>query len=192
MMNGKIGDGDGLLRAVSPVTNTIKTTTISEDFFVNGVAFSCRHVIVIPNGNGTEVWIDPSAYTPPTGFAAGLIVLTPVFSASTGPVIISAYFGATYTLGAGSYFSCINRDSAAVKQTADTKNILNPTMLTAGLKKAEFLVAASAAQGSFSGIGATSSGNLPLRIPLTPTRLIFDNTSGANSTVEFNFTWFEV
>lgn len=171
-------------RMLSGVLNAIRTTTIQEELFVIGKAFSFEEYFSFGTDEVKTFIFDPTA------FEGSQIIFNPIaFSASSGPVLIDFYTGTTSD-GDGDVQQSSNRregmPNAVSILTEGDSNI------TLGDRFAGDAVP-STGLGVGNTNGAANQPGLPFEIDITKKHAFtVENTDGSDVIITIKMTWFEV
>ena len=169
-------------RMLSGLLNAIRTTTIQEELFVLGGAFSYEDYLIVPSG-GAQIIFDPTAFE-----GTNLTFSPLIFAAESGPVLVDIYTG-TDADDDGTLLIPSNRREGQPQPKSVIR--LNPTVNSLGTKFAGDSVLASGA-----GIGNVNSNanspGLPFEIDTSVKKALdIDNTSGGDIIFQIKLQWFE-
>jgi hypothetical protein len=179
-----------IMELQNTATNAKRITTVSDDLFVQGYAFSVRDVYPALAATDTYFHIDPTATSDLQ------IVFEPLLfvGAEAGPMVVTLYVGPTLTAGGRTPLLVTNRRATSsnvsqiVAEQVAAANVSSP-----GTKFSSRILASASAGGSFADQGAASAGGLPFEIDPTQEYLVrVDNQNGTDGQVELNAAWFEV
>lgn len=171
-------------RIISGFIEAVRITTIQEELFVLGKAFSYEDYISFSAGETKTIVFDPTA------FAGIQIAFNPIsFSATSGPIKIDFYTGSDSD-DDGTILEPSNRREGFPGPASILR--LNPNNITLGDRFAGDLVPANGL-----GVGNANGGNnqpgLPFEIDFTLKKAItIKNEDGADTLVQLKITWFEV
>lgn len=169
--------------------NTIKTTPIQEELFIQGYAFTARDVITATAATNTYIHFDATA-------TSGIqIIFNPLgFVASdAGPITITYYVAPTLTAGGRTEIVASNRRATSSNTYQSTVELVAAANVTSpGTKFTAQLIPSNSAGGAFANVGAGSASGLPFEIDPSMDYLIeIDNTNGTDTLFEYNIDWFE-
>lgn len=178
-----IGNGDNL-ESYRTIFNAFKTTNTQEDAFVNGLVFSYEDYLIYGDDEVKNFIFDPTAFT-----GTNLVITPPQFSASSGPITVEYFIGATAD-NDGTLLGISNRRGTSSNVN---KAILRlaPSNISEGTRFAGRLIPATGVNPN-QGSGNASGSNLPFEIDCSVKYLIrITNTDGAGVYVQTDFTWIE-
>ncbi len=171
-------------------TNAFRTSSIQEDLFVNGFAFTARDVITATFAADMYIHFDARLTNglqivfPPLGFVAS----------DAGPITITYYISPTLTAGGRTEIVGSNRRATSsntyksIIELVAAGNVSSP-----GTEFAAQLIPSNSAVGGLANIGASGASGLPFEIDPTVDYLLkIDNTNSADTLFEYNIDWFEV
>jgi hypothetical protein len=179
---------EAIARAYNNTVDGVSHVPAQESLSISGYAYASRKVIPVPV-SGAEIIIDTSSYTP----GRGVVFLPPLFTAvNAGPLIVTAYIGATYTGGTEQ----IANNRNVLMSAPETKVILNPASIdTPGVEGPDFLVPSLSSTGAIPGSSSTATIGLPiagLNGAVSVIRLKIVNNDTVEALMEYNFSWFEL
>ena len=165
----------------------VVTTTFENDFGAkgNGFFFQRNFTLAAATGSKLYILIDYTTYTNVDGL---IFVQPPVFSSSSGPVIVDVYRDSDY---AGGTAIEVPSNNAVIDNKMETTITQNPTGTTLGTAVLEYLVGSESTNQN-SGGGSSIVGP-PFILDNTGKTLVeITNNSGNEITFNYSQVFFEV
>lgn len=178
-----------ILEKSNTVTDSLRTTTIQEDLFVNGYAFSGRDVVTSLAASNLYIHFDARTATDVQ------IIFSPLqfVGAEAGPIVVTFYVSPTLAAGGRTPIMVSNLRATSSNVSQSTLEFVAPANVTSpGTKFTAVLVPSNSAGGALPSSGSPSATGLPFEIDPTKDYLLeIDNTNGTDTLFEYNITYFE-
>lgn len=179
-----MGLGGTLLARMMTALNALRATTVQEELFVLGKAFSYEDYHTFGAAEVKNFVFDPTSFT-----GVNLTVNPFLFGATGGPVRIDIYYG-TIANDDGTLLGISNRRFGFPAPESVLR--LNPTGFTAGTRFAGDLVPGTGLNPATSNPSGNQAG-LPFEInPDLKYALVATNDDGAGVVWQIKMTFFEV
>lgn len=187
LLNGKRSIAISPAGVLSESEEGIISTTFADNYGVKGNGFTLQRNFSIAATVGTKLYIliDYTTYTKDDGF---IFVLPPLFSASSGAVLVNIYRGTNYSGGTPIEVPSTNTIIANTLETTITKD---PTGTILGTSVLEYLVGSSATNQT-SGGSAIISGPPFIRNNTNVTLVEIINNSGEAITFNYSQVFYEI
>lgn len=178
---------DAIVGAVG-VTEAINVTSISEDFFAQGKAFTLSQVYTFDADSTSDFLFDPTGYVPPVGGENRIVAFVPEVNADAGPIMVTFY--ADSTASGGDLQPTFNRDALS-DNTSQLCVYKDTTVDDEGISFSEILVPATT--GGPVNVGAQAPASNLFAMDTTKKLIMrLHNQNGAGTQVGVRATWFEI
>lgn len=179
-----------ILENQTTVFDATRTSTIQEEQFILGNAFTARDVVTSPAATNLYIHFDATTVT------GKQIIFNPLqfVAGEAGPILITYYVSPTLTAGGRTEIMGSNRRATSANEYESIIEFVAPANVTSpGTKFTAQLLPSNSGGGANPNSGAVTASGLPFEIDTSVEYLIeIDNTNGTDTLFEYNIDWFEV
>lgn len=178
-----------ILNKQNTIFNAQRTTSLQEELFIAGRAFTARDVVTALSATNLYIHFDARAVSNkqiifnPLQFVAG----------SAGPIVVTYYVNPTLTAGGRTPIVGSNRRATSSNVYEGIIEFVAPANVSsAGTKFTAQLIPSNSGGGALPDSGNITAQGLPFEINTAYDYLLeIDNTNGADTLFEYNIDWFE-